>query len=60
MAHISERLERWLEVLVRRSGSDLFLVVGLPPAIRVTGRVIQLDEDPDNQEQKCNVGATQT
>jgi len=46
MAHISERLEAWLEVLVRRGGSDLFLIVDLPPAIRVTGRVMQLDEEP--------------
>jgi Tfp pilus assembly ATPase PilU len=46
MAQVSQRLEAWLEVLVSRGGSDLFLVVGLPPALRVTGRVMQLDEEP--------------
>jgi twitching motility protein PilT len=45
MATTSERLERWLELLVARGGSDLFLVVGLPPAIRVTGKVLRLDEE---------------
>src|SRR5262249_15828155 len=42
----SELLIRWLEVLVRRGGSDLFLVAGLPPAIRLMGKVVHLDEDP--------------
>src|SRR5215470_5789903 len=42
----SELLIRWLEALVRRGGSDLFLVVGLPPAIRLMGKVVHLDEDP--------------
>src|SRR5262245_55248636 len=46
MAHISERLDTWLEVLVHRGGSDLFLVVGLPPAIRLTGKVVHLEEEP--------------
>src|SRR5262245_18650816 len=41
----TERLDRWLEVLVHRRGSDLFLVVGLPPAIRVAGKVTHLEED---------------
>jgi twitching motility protein PilT len=38
-------LERWLEVLVHRDGSDLFLVVGLPPSIRIAGKVLRLDEE---------------
>jgi twitching motility protein PilT len=46
MKEFSPRLNRWLETLVDRGGSDLFLVVGLPPAIRVGGQVIRLDEDP--------------
>lgn len=45
MANASERLEHWLELLVHRGGSDLFLVVGLPPAIRVAGKVMRLDEE---------------
>jgi len=39
----SIRLDQWLEVLVQRGGSDLFLVVGLPPAIRVAGKILHLD-----------------
>jgi twitching motility protein PilT len=42
----SQLLIRWLEELVRRGGSDLFLVVGLPPAIRLMGKVAHLDENP--------------
>ena len=47
----SELLIRWLEALVRRGGSDLFLVVGLPPAVRLMGKVVHLDEDPLNGPQ---------
>jgi hypothetical protein len=39
-------LRRWLEVLVQKSGSDLFLVEGLPPMIRVAGKISQISEDP--------------
>src|SRR5215510_10435427 len=46
MPDAAERLNRWIETLVRRGGSDLFLVVGLPPSIRVTGKVMRLDEPP--------------
>jgi twitching motility protein PilT len=42
---MTNRLNRWLEILVQRGGSDLFLVVGLPPSIRVTGRIQPLDEE---------------
>ena len=38
-------------MLVRRGGSDLFLVVGLPPAVRLIGKVVHLDEDPLNGPQ---------
>ena len=40
------RLERWLRVLADRSGSDLLLVAGAPPSIRVDGRVQPLAEGP--------------
>jgi twitching motility protein PilT len=39
------RLDRWLEILVDRGGSDLFLIVGVPPAIRVSGNIVRLEED---------------
>ena len=28
-----------------RGGSDLFLIVGVPPAIRVSGNIVRLEED---------------
>jgi twitching motility protein PilT len=42
----TDRLHRWLRTLVDRGGSDLFLVVGLPPSMRVTGKIVQFDEGP--------------
>src|SRR5262245_51720401 len=41
----TDYLRRWLEILVRRGGSDLFLLAGLPPSIRVTGRIQFLEEE---------------
>jgi twitching motility protein PilT len=40
------RLERWLRILVDAGGSDLLLVPGAPPSIRVDGRVRPLSEGP--------------
>jgi twitching motility protein PilT len=40
------RIERWLRLLSSRSGSDLLLVAGAPPSIRVEGRVLPLAEGP--------------
>jgi twitching motility protein PilT len=40
------RLEHWLRVLAERGGSDLLLVAGAPPAIRVDGRVQRLEDGP--------------
>ena len=37
------RLRAWLEQVVRRSASDLLLVAGAPPAIRVDGLVVALE-----------------
>jgi twitching motility protein PilT len=42
----ANNLTEWLEILVQRGGSDLFLVVGQPPAIRVTGAVQRLELAP--------------
>jgi twitching motility protein PilT len=39
-------LAGWLRALVERAGSDLFLVAGAPPSIRVKGDVIPLDAGP--------------
>jgi twitching motility protein PilT len=40
------RFDRWLSLLAARGASDLLLVAGAPPAIRVDGRVTPLAEDP--------------
>jgi twitching motility protein PilT len=40
------RLEGWLQTLVQRAGSDLLLVAGAPPAIRVDGNVTPLPQAP--------------
>ena len=38
------RLDAWLDRLRAERGSDLYLVAGLPPAVRVDGLVRRLDE----------------
>jgi twitching motility protein PilT len=38
------RLERWLRLLAERNGSDLLLVAGAPPSVRVDGKVLPLAE----------------
>jgi twitching motility protein PilT len=40
------RLRAWLEQVVAQSGSDLLLVAGAPPSIRVSGAVVPLAEGP--------------
>ena len=45
------RLEGWLRTLVTRGGSDLFLVAGAPPSLRIDGAVHPLAEGPlDGQD----------
>jgi twitching motility protein PilT len=40
------RLERWLRILADRGGSDLLLVAGAPPSVRIEGLVQPLAEAP--------------
>jgi twitching motility protein PilT len=40
------RIERWLRLLAARNGSDLLLIAGAPPSVRVDGRVLPLAEGP--------------
>jgi twitching motility protein PilT len=47
----SVRLEGWLQTLVQRAGSDLLLVAGAPPAIRVDGRLLPLPQAPLSGEE---------
>jgi twitching motility protein PilT len=42
----TSRLEGWLRILADAVGSDLLLVAGAPPSIRVEGRVRPLAEGP--------------
>ena len=45
------RLARWLDALQARGGSDLLLVAGAPPAVRVDGAVVPLPEAPLSGEE---------
>jgi twitching motility protein PilT len=40
------RLERWLRMVAANSGSDLLLVAGAPPSVRVNGRVQPFSDGP--------------
>lgn len=40
------RLEHWLTIVTERGASDLLLVAGLPPSIRVDGTISSLPEGP--------------
>ena len=40
------RLDRWLQLVADKGGSDLLLVAGAPPAVRVKGAVVPLAEGP--------------
>lgn len=45
-----DELPRWLDAMLARNGSDLFLVPGAPPSIRVHGEVVALDASPLGSE----------
>ena len=45
-AGTSVRLESWLQTLVQRSGSDLLLVAGAPPSLRVDGTITPIAGAP--------------
>jgi twitching motility protein PilT len=47
----SARLEAWLQKLVERGGSDLLLVAGAPPSIRVDGAITPLPGAPLSGEE---------
>jgi hypothetical protein len=40
------RLEHWLTIVVERGASDLLLVAGASPSIRLDGKVMSLSEGP--------------
>ena len=40
------RLEHWLTIVIERGASDLRLVAGVPPSIRVDGTISSLPEGP--------------
>lgn len=40
------RIDRWLRIVASRGGTDLLLVAGAPPSVRLDGRVLPLDEGP--------------
>ena len=40
------RIDRWLRIVAGQNGTDLLLIAGAPPSVRVDGRVLPLDEGP--------------
>ncbi len=40
---VTERLDRWLAMLIQRGASDLLLVAGAPPCMRVNGEVRKIE-----------------
>ncbi len=45
------RLDAWLQELVRRAGSDLLLVPGAPPSVRIDGQISPLASGPLSGEE---------
>ncbi|PYR10927.1 MAG: hypothetical protein DMG00_11080, partial [Acidobacteria bacterium] len=45
------RLRSWLEQVVERNASDLLLVAGAPPSVRIDGLVTALHEGPLSSEE---------
>jgi len=52
------RLRAWLEHVVAQSGSDLLLVAGAPPSIRMSGTVVPLAEAPLGGEEIADAVVT--
>jgi twitching motility protein PilT len=52
------RLRAWLEQVVAQSGSDLLLVAGAPPSVRISGAVVPLAEAPLGGEEIADAVVT--
>jgi len=46
VSNLSNRLRELLELVVQKGAADLFLVVGQPPSVRITGAVQCLEGEP--------------
>ena len=44
------KFEHYLKIMVDKGGSDLFLIVGIPPSIKQHGKVTPIDETPLSAE----------
>src|ERR1700743_3593419 len=40
---VTERLDRWLAMVIQRGASDLLLVSGAPPCMRINGEVRKIE-----------------
>jgi twitching motility protein PilT len=47
----SEGLDAWLRLMAEREASDLFLIGGLPPTMRIDGRLTRTDAPPLDGEE---------
>ena len=50
-SELAVRLDAWLQELVRRAGSDLLLVPGAPPSVRIDGQISPLASGPLSGEE---------
>jgi len=48
---MDKEFEQFLELLVERGGSDLFISTGVPPSIKINGEITALSDTPLNPEQ---------
>ncbi len=51
LAAVPDKLRRWLEWAIQIEGSDLHLIVGYPPVVRVHGTLTALPEPPLTAEE---------
>src|SRR5438034_11127730 len=55
---LPDSLRRWLELAVEAGASDLHLIAGYPPVLRLHGDLTELPEPPlDNEESQPLLGS---
>src|SRR5437868_2172341 len=54
---VPDRLRAWLTRAVESGASDLHLVAGYPPVLRLHGDLIKLDQPPLSGEEVCRLVA---
>ena len=55
LANCKQVLNEWLAHMVKHKGSDLFLTVGFPPAMKLDGKINRLNDTPLTADECANV-----